>query len=39
MECGIGLGNFTDIKEGDVIEAFSTEKLAADLGALTAAKA
>jgi translation initiation factor IF-2 len=39
MECGIGLGNFNDIKEGDMIEAFSTEKLAADLGALTAAKA
>ena len=39
MECGIGLGNFHDIKEGDVIEAFSTEKLAADLGALTTAKA
>ena len=39
MECGIGLGNFTDIKEGDIIEAFSTEKLAADLGALTTAKA
>ena len=39
MECGIGLGNFSDIKEGDLIEAFSTEKLAADLGALTSAKA
>jgi translation initiation factor IF-2 len=39
MECGIGLGGFTDIKEGDLIEAFSTEKLAADLGALTSAKA
>ena len=39
MECGIGLGNFNDIKEGDLIEAFSTEKLAADLGALTTAKA
>jgi translation initiation factor IF-2 len=39
MECGIGLGNFSDIKEGDLIEAFSTEKLAADLGALTTAKA
>jgi translation initiation factor IF-2 len=39
MECGIGLGGFTDIKEGDLIEAFSTEKLAADLGALTTAKA
>jgi translation initiation factor IF-2 len=39
MECGIGLGNFSDIKEGDTIEAFSTEKMAADLGALTSAKA
>ena len=39
MECGIGLGNFNDLKEGDIIEAFSTEKLAADLGALTTAKA
>jgi translation initiation factor IF-2 len=39
MECGIGLGGFSDIKEGDLIEAFSTEKLAADLGALTSAKA
>jgi hypothetical protein len=26
-------------KEGDLIEAFSTEKMAADLGALTTAKA
>ena len=39
MECGIGIANFGDLKEGDVIEAFSTEKLAADLGALTSAKA
>jgi len=39
MECGIGLSNFTDLKEGDLIESFSTEKLAADLGALTSAKA
>jgi translation initiation factor IF-2 len=39
MECGIGLGGFSDLKEGDLIEAFSTEKLAADLGALTSAKA
>ncbi|HXR38953.1 MAG TPA: translation initiation factor IF-2, partial [Terracidiphilus sp.] len=39
MECGIGLGGFSDVKEGDIIEAFSTEKLAADLGALTTAKA
>jgi translation initiation factor IF-2 len=35
MECGIGLNGFADLKEGDLIEAFSTEKLAADLGALT----
>ncbi len=39
MECGIGIANFSDLKEGDLIEAFSTEKLAADLGALTSAKA
>jgi translation initiation factor IF-2 len=40
MECGIGLSGFgNDLKEGDVIEAFTTEKLAADLGALTSAKA
>jgi translation initiation factor IF-2 len=39
MECGIGIANFNDLKEGDLIEAFSTEKLAADLGALTTAKA
>ena len=39
MECGIGIANFSDIKEGDIIEAFSTEKMAADLGALTSAKA
>jgi translation initiation factor IF-2 len=39
MECGIGLGGYSDLKEGDIIEAFSTEKLAADLGALTSAKA
>jgi translation initiation factor IF-2 len=39
MECGIGLAGFSDLKEGDLIEAFSTEKLAADLGALTSTKA
>jgi translation initiation factor IF-2 len=39
MECGIGIANFSDIKEGDLLEAFSTEKMAADLGALTSAKA
>jgi translation elongation factor EF-1alpha len=26
MECGIGLAGFSDLKEGDIIEAFSTEK-------------
>jgi len=39
MECGIGVANFGDLKEGDLLEAFSTEKIAADLGALTSAKA
>ena len=39
MECGIGIANFGDIKEGDLLEAFSTEKIAADLGQLTSAKA
>ncbi|MGA9423734.1 MAG: translation initiation factor IF-2, partial [Terracidiphilus sp.] len=39
MECGIGIANFTDLKEGDVLESFSTEKMAADLGALTTTKA
>ncbi len=39
MECGIGVANFGDLKEGDILEAFSTEKMAADLGALTSAKA
>jgi translation initiation factor IF-2 len=39
MECGIGIANFADIKEGDILEAFTTEKMAADLGALTSAKA
>jgi translation initiation factor IF-2 len=39
MECGIGIASFGDIKEGDLLEAFSTEKIAADLGQLTSAKA
>jgi len=39
MECGIGVAGFGDLKEGDLIEAFSTEKMAADLGQLTSAKA
>jgi translation initiation factor IF-2 len=34
MECGIGMGGFNDLKPGDLIEAYTTEKLAADLGAL-----
>ncbi|WP_158749703.1 translation initiation factor IF-2 [Acidobacterium sp. S8] len=33
MECGVGLSNFSDIKEGDTIEAFVTEKVAAELTA------
>jgi translation initiation factor IF-2 len=32
MECGIDLGNFRDVRVGDTIDAFSTEKMAADLG-------
>jgi translation initiation factor IF-2 len=39
MEFGIGINGFSDLKEGDIIEAFTTEKLAADLGQLTSAKA
>jgi translation initiation factor IF-2 len=39
MECGIGIQNFGDLKEGDILEAFTMEKIAADLGALTSAKA
>jgi translation initiation factor IF-2 len=37
MECGVGL-NFNDMKEGDVIEAFTTERTASDLGALVNAR-
>jgi translation initiation factor IF-2 len=32
MECGIGISNFSDIKKGDIIEAFVTEKIAAEIG-------
>ncbi len=32
MECGIDLGSFRDIRVGDMIDAFSTEKMAAELG-------
>ena len=30
-ECGIGLENYNDIKQGDIIEAFEMEKMAATL--------
>ena len=33
MECGVGLSNFSDIKVGDTVEAFVTEKVAAELTA------
>jgi translation initiation factor IF-2 len=36
VECGIDLGNYKDIQVGDIIEAFTTEKLAAELGQNTA---
>jgi translation initiation factor IF-2 len=36
MECGIDLAGFKDIRVGDLIEAFTTEKLAAELGQNTA---
>jgi translation initiation factor IF-2 len=32
-ECGIGIQNFNDVKVGDTIEAFVTEKVLADVGA------
>ncbi len=32
MECGITIANFNDVKVGDVIEAFTAEKIAADIG-------
>jgi translation initiation factor IF-2 len=32
-ECGIGIQNFNDLKVGDTIEAFVTEKVMADVGA------
>ena len=31
MECGIGIAGYGDIKVGDVIEAFSVQKVAAEL--------
>ncbi len=37
-ECGIDLGNFKDIRVGDMIDAFTTESMAAELGQNTAQK-
>jgi len=31
MECGIAVANYGDIKAGDVIEAFATERIAAEV--------
>ncbi|MGA3126847.1 MAG: translation initiation factor IF-2 [Candidatus Korobacteraceae bacterium] len=31
MECGIGIHNYNDVKKGDIIEAFLTEKIATQL--------
>ncbi|MBL8211569.1 MAG: translation initiation factor IF-2, partial [Bryobacterales bacterium] len=30
-ECGLGINNYNDLKPGDVIEAFTTEKIAAEI--------
>jgi translation initiation factor IF-2 len=30
FECGLTVRNFSDIKPGDIIEAFATEKVAAE---------
>ena len=29
FECGIGIANYTDLKDGDIIEFFVTERIAA----------
>jgi translation initiation factor IF-2 len=31
FECGINIANYNDVKPGDIIEAFTSEKIAADL--------
>jgi translation initiation factor IF-2 len=31
MECGIGIHNYNDVKKGDIIEAFTLEKIATQL--------
>jgi translation initiation factor IF-2 len=31
MECGISIANYNDVKIGDVIEAFVTERIAAEM--------
>jgi translation initiation factor IF-2 len=36
VECGIDLAGYKEIKAGDIIETFTTEKLAAELGANSA---
>ena len=33
MECGMGIAGFSDVQQGDQIEAFVTEKVAAELTA------
>ncbi len=38
MECGIDLGSFKDIRVGDIIDTFTTESVAAELGQNTAQK-
>jgi translation initiation factor IF-2 len=31
MECGVTLDNFSDVKQGDILEAFVTEKVSGEL--------
>ncbi len=31
MECGISIANYNDVKMGDVIESFVTERIAAEM--------